>query len=338
MIRHAIRLALLLAVSALMAGAVLLGTALAQPAAREPARDPVWPLRPIRLIAPFPPASTVDVIARILGQKLSARLGQQLVIDNRAGASGNIAPSAIAKAAPDGYARRGDREHAGDRGDAGPQFAYDPTKDFTPIAMIARAPHTRWWSTPDCRPKRRRPHFTRQAQAGALSYGSAGPASLAHLAGALFATSTDIALTHVPYKSSAQSVVDLISGRLDMQFATIAPTLANIRAGQLRALAVTSKNRVEALPEVPTMDAAGVPGYDAVLWFALVGPAGLPANIAARLNHEVIDVLNSPDMKATLEQQGFVGDAGTPQALTDQVRRDIVKWREVIPKAGIKGE
>jgi tripartite-type tricarboxylate transporter receptor subunit TctC len=101
---------------------------------------------------------------------------------------------------------------------------------------------------------------------------------------------------------------------------------------------VTSKNRVEALPEVPTMDAAGVPGYEAVLWFALVGPAGLPANIAARLNHEVIEVLNSPDMKATLEQQGFVGDAGTPQALTDQVRRDIAKWREVIPKAGIKAE
>src|SRR5207344_2201132 len=131
---------------------------------------------------------------------------------------------------------------------------------------------------------------------GVLNYGSAGPASLAHLAGALFATMSDIKLTHVPYKSTAQSVVDLISGRLDMQFATIAPTLANIRAGQLRALAVTSKNRVEALPEVPTMDAAGVPGYDAVLWFALVGPAGLPANIAARLNHEVIDVLNSPDM------------------------------------------
>jgi len=173
---------------------------------------------------------------------------------------------------------------------------------------------------------------------GALNYGSAGPASLAHLAGALFATSADISLTHVPYKSSAQSVVDLISGRLDMQFATIAPTLANIRAGQLRALAVTGRQRVEALPDVPTMDAAGLPGYEAVLWFALVGPAGLPASIATRLNREALEVLNSGEMKAALEQQGFVSDGGPPQAVVNQTRRDIAKWREVIAKTGIKAE
>ena len=330
-----IRLALLLAASAMMAGAALVGTALAQPAPR----DPAWPLRPIRLIAPFPPASTVDVIARILGQKLSARLGQQLVIDNRAGASGNIGADAIAKAAPDGYTLG--VVTVSTQAIAvtlSPNLPYDPVKDFTPIALVASSPYA--LVVYAGLPAKSVADLIGLAKSkpGVLNYGSAGPASLAHLAGALFATSTDISLTHVPYKSSAQSVVDLISGRLDMQFATIAPTLANIRAGQLRALAVTGKNRVEALPDVPTMDAAGVPGYEAVLWFALVGPAGLPASIAARLNREVIEVLNSPEMKATLEQQGFVGDGGTPQALTDQVRRDIAKWREVIPKAGIKGE
>jgi tripartite-type tricarboxylate transporter receptor subunit TctC len=319
----------------LAAATMTAGTAFAQPAAREPG----WPLRPIRLIAPFPPASTSDVIARILGQKLSARLGQQLVIDNRVGASGNIGADAIAKAAPDGYTLG--MVTVSTQAVAVslvPNLPYDPTKDFTPIAMVASSPYA--LVVYAGLPAKSVADLIALAKSkpGVLNYGSAGPASLAHLAGALFAVSTDISLTHVPYKSSAQSVVDMISGRLDMQFATIAPTLANIRAGQLRALAVTSKKRVEALPEVPTMDEAGVPGYEATLWFALVGPAGLPENIAARLNRDVVEILNSPEMKATFEQQGLVGEGGPPQALTEQVRRDIAKWREVIPKAGIKGE
>jgi tripartite-type tricarboxylate transporter receptor subunit TctC len=177
-----------------------------------------------------------------------------------------------------------------------------------------------------------------KAKPRALNYGSAGPASLAHLAGALFATLSGIELTHVPYKSTAQSVIDLIAGRLEMQFATIAPSLANIRAGQLRALAVTSRKRSDALPDVPTMDEAGVGGYEATLWFALVGPAGLPAAIAAKLNREVIDILNSAEMKEALAQQGLVGDPSTPDALTAQIRSDIGKWRDVIAKAGIKPE
>ena len=142
----------------------------------------------------------------------------------------------------------------------------------------------------------------------------------------------------MPYKSTAQSVVDLISGRLDMQFATIAPTLANIREGQLRALAVTGKRRVEALSDTPTMEEAGVPGYEATLWFALVAPPKLPTNLAARLNREAVAILNSDDMKAVFAQQGFIGEAGSPEALTAQIQADIAKWKEVIPKAGIKVE
>jgi tripartite-type tricarboxylate transporter receptor subunit TctC len=177
-----------------------------------------------------------------------------------------------------------------------------------------------------------------KSKPGTLNYGSAGPASLAHLAGALFATLSDIQLTHVPYKSSAQSAVDLISGRLEMQFATIAPTLANVRANQLRALAVTGRKRSDALPDLPTMDEAGVKGYEATLWFALVAPAGLPAAIAAKLNRETLDILNSAEMKEALAQQGLVPDSSTPDALAAQIRGDIVKWRDVIAKAGIKPE
>jgi tripartite-type tricarboxylate transporter receptor subunit TctC len=296
-----------------------------------------WPAKPIRMIAPFPPASTVDVIARVLGQKLGQRLGQQFIIDNRVGASGNIGADAIAKAAPDGYTIGvvTASTHAVAMS-LSAKLPYDPIKDFTPLTMIGNSPYALVLYPGVPAKDVRELVALARSKPGVLNYGSAGPASLAHLAGALFSTLSDIQLTHVPYKSTAQSVVDLISGRLDMQFATIAPSLANIRAGQLRALAVTGRKRSEALPEVPTMEEAGIKGYEATLWYALMAPADLPAAIAARLNRETIDILNSPEMKETLAQQGFIQDPGTPDALVAQIRGDIVKWRDIIAKTGIK--
>jgi tripartite-type tricarboxylate transporter receptor subunit TctC len=298
-----------------------------------------WPSKPIRLIAPFPPASTADVIGRVLGQKMMQRLGQPVVVDNRVGASGNLGADAIAKAAPDGYTIGivTSSTHAV-AVSLSSKLPYDPLKDFTPITMLANSPYVLALYPGVPAKDVKELVALAKAKPGTLNYGSAGPASLAHLAGALFATLSNIQLTHVPYKSSAQSVIDMISGRLEMQFATIAPTLANIRANQVRALAVTGRKRSDALPDVPTMDEAGVKGYEATLWFALVGPAGLPPAIAARLNREVIDILNSAEMKETFAQQGFVPDPGTPEALTAQIRGDIGKWRDVIAKAGIKPE
>jgi tripartite-type tricarboxylate transporter receptor subunit TctC len=319
---------------ALFMSVAMLGTALAQAAG-----DAGWPTKPIRLIAPFPPASTVDVVSRLLGQKLSERLGQQIVVDNRVGASGNIGADAVAKAAPDGYTIGvvTSSTHAV-AVTLSPNLPYDPINDFTPISMIASSPYV-LVVYPGV-PAKNIPELIALAKSkpGVLNYGSAGPASLAHLAGALFASLSAIQLAHIPYKSTAQSVVDLISGRLEMQFATIAPTLANLRAGQLRALAVTSKKRVEALPDVPTMDEAGVPGYEATLWFALVAPAKLPANMAMRLNREVNDILGTAEMKETLAQQGFLTEGGPAEAVSEQIRADIAKWREVIPKAGINAQ
>ena len=298
-----------------------------------------WPLKPIRLIAPFPPASTADVIGRVLGQKMSQRLGQPVVVDNRVGASGNIGADAIAKAAPDGYTIGivTSSTHAV-AVSLSSKLPYDPIKDFTSIAMLANSPYVLVLYPGVPAKDIKELIALAKAKPGTLNYGSAGPASLAHLAGALFANLTDTKLTHVPYKSSSQSVIDLISGRLEMQFATIAPTLANIRAGQLRALAVTGRKRSDALPDVPTMDEAGVKGYEATLWFALEAPAGLPTAIAAKLNQETVDILNSVEMKETLAQQGFVPDPAPPDALAAQIRGDIVKWRDVIAKAGIKPE
>src|SRR3954467_1520010 len=221
--------------------ALFISVAMAGTAFAQAAGDPNWPTKPIRLIAPFPPASTVDVVSRLLGQKLSERLGQPIVIDNRVGASGNIGADAVAKATPDGYTIGvvTSSTHAV-AVTLSPNLPYDPIKDFTPVSMIARSPYALVMYPGVPANNIKELIALAKSKPGVLNYGSAGPASLAHLAGALFATLSDIQLTHVPYKSSAQSVVDLISGRLEMQFATIAPTLSNIRAGQLRALAVTS--------------------------------------------------------------------------------------------------
>jgi tripartite-type tricarboxylate transporter receptor subunit TctC len=311
------------------------GAALAQPAAGEAG----WPTRPIRLIVPFPPASTADVVARVLGQKLGARLGQQFVVDNRVGASGNIGVDLIAKAAPDGYTVGiVTSSTQAVSVTLSSSLPYDPIRDFTPIAMLASSPYV--LVVYPGLPVKSVAELVALAKRkpGALNYGSAGPASLAHLAGALFATMTDLQITHVPYKSTAQSVIDMMGGRLDMQFATIAPSIQTIRAGQLRPLAVTGKKRVEALPDTPTMAEAGVAGYDATLWFALVAPAKFPAGLAARLNHEIAAVLEAPDMKELLAQQGLLAEVGPPEALSAQVRTDIAKWREVIAKAGITAE
>jgi tripartite-type tricarboxylate transporter receptor subunit TctC len=319
----------------LAAWALTVGPAAAQPMASEPG----WPSRPIHLIVPFPPASTADVVARVLGQKLGARLGQQFVVENRVGASGNIGAELIAKAAPDGYTVG--IVTASTQAVAvtlSTSLPYDPIRDFTPVVMIASSPYA--LVVYPGLPARSVAELIALAKRkpGALNYGSAGPASLAHLAGALFATMTDTQLTHVPYKSTAQSVIDMMSGRLDMQFATIPPSIQTIRAGQLRALAVTGKSRVDALPETPTMAEAGVPGYEATLWFALVAPAKFPPGLAARLNREIAEVLDAADMKELLAQQGLVAEAGPPELLTAQVRGDIAKWREVIARAGIAAE
>jgi tripartite-type tricarboxylate transporter receptor subunit TctC len=177
-----------------------------------------------------------------------------------------------------------------------------------------------------------------KTEPGKLNYGSAGLASLAHLAAALFASDTGIQLTHVPYKSSAQSSIDIITGRLDMQFATVGPTLANIRDGKLRALATTGRKRVSSLPEVPTMIEAGVKDYDVTLWIAYVAPAGTPDAFVGKLNHAMREILREPEIVENLQKQGFEPNPGAPEAVTDRIRNETAKWRALVAKTGIKTE
>jgi len=297
------------------------------------------PERPLRLVVPFPAGSSTDIIARIVAQKLSPRLGQQIVIENRAGASGNIGADAVAKAAPDGYtigiATASTHAVAAS---LSPNLPYDPIRDFAPVGMIGSQPYV--LVLHPALPARNLAELIALAKAkpGTLNYGSAGIASLAHLATELFASMAGVNIIHVPYKSSSQSMTDMITGRLDMQFATIAPSLPTIRAGQLRALVTSGKTRVAALPELPTVAEAGIAGYEAALWVSFVVPSGTPPRIIARLNREVNDVLESSDGTEALVAQGMAPEPGPPEALTERIRGDIEKWRGVAAKAGIRSE
>lgn len=296
-----------------------------------------WPQRPLRLVVPFPAGSSTDIIARIVAQKLSHRLGQQIVIENRAGASGNIGADAVAKATPDGYtigiATASTHAVAAS---LSPNLPYDPIRDFAPVAMIGSQPYV--LVLRPALPAHNLAELIALAKAkpGTLNYGSAGVASLAHLATELFASMAGVNIVHVPYKSSSQSMTDMITGRLDMQFATIAPSLPNIRAGQLRALVTSGKTRVAALPELPTVAEAGIAGYEAALWVSFVVPSDTPPKIIARLNREVNDVLESSDGTEALVAQGMAPEPGPPEALTERIRGDIEKWRGVAARAGIR--
>ena len=311
----------------------------AEGAGAQSAMPADWPSKPIRLIVPFPAGSSTDVIARIVAQMLGPRIGGNFVIENRVGASGMIGVEAVAHAAPDGYtigiATTSTQALAPSLSINVP---YDPLRDFAPVAMIGSSPYV--LVTHPGLGAKTVPELVALAKArpGKLTYGSAGPGSLAHLAGVLFANTVGAEILHVPYKSSAQSVTDLIAGRLDMQFSTIPPTLPFIRNGQMRGLATSGAQRTAVLPELPTVAESGLPGYEAALWTAVVMPPAAPPALVARLNRELVELLGQPEVKAALTAQGVDPQPGTPEALRARVASDIERWRSVILKAGIQAE
>jgi tripartite-type tricarboxylate transporter receptor subunit TctC len=318
--------------------ALLLLALVAMPAAPAPAQSS-YPDRPVRLIVPFPAGSATDIVSRLMAQKFSTELGQQFVVENRPGASGNLGVDMIAKSAPDGYTiGLVTASTHGVTPALGTKLPYDSIKDFKPISMIGAAPYVLVLYPGIPANSIAELVALAKTKPGQLNYGSAGLASLAHLAAALFASDTGIELTHVPYKSSAQSSIDIITGRLDMQFATVGPTLENIRSGKLRALATTGSKRVSSLPEVPTMIEAGVKDYDVTLWIAYVAPAGTPDAIVEKINLAMNRILKEPDIVENLQKQGFEPDPGTPQALTSRIAAETAKWRALVAKTGIKIE
>jgi tripartite-type tricarboxylate transporter receptor subunit TctC len=295
-----------------------------------------WPARSIRLIVPFAAGSSSDIVARIVAQKVGERLRQQLFVENRVGASGDIGSEAVARAKPDGYTLglANASTHAVAASLAS-RPGYDPIKDFAPVSMLGSSPFV--LSVNPKLPARTVPELIALAKGKprTLTYASAGPATLAHLSGALFEKMGQIEMVHVPYRGTAQAALDLIEGRVDMQFGTIPPSIGNIRDGKLRALAVTGEVRNAALPDVPTIAESGLPGYESSLWQGYVAPAGTPPAIIARLNREVTAVLSDALVRAALSEQGVEPLPGPPEALGDRIRADVAKWRDVILSAGI---
>jgi tripartite-type tricarboxylate transporter receptor subunit TctC len=296
-----------------------------------------WPNRPIHLIVPFPAGSSSDIVARLVAHKLGERLHQTLVIDNRSGASGAIGTEAVAHADADGYTLGlANTSTLTITPNLSANSPYDPVKDFAPISLLGASPFVLAAYTG--LPARNVAELIALAKAkpGALTFAEAGPGTLANLAGLLFNKMANVKLTPVSYRGSEQEVLDVIEGRVDMQFGTIPPTLALIRQGKLRALAVTGATRSPTLPDVPTIAGSGLPGYESVLWQGLYAPAGTPAPIVARLNAEVNAVLHDNDVVAALAKLGVDAEPSTQAQFAARITSELKKWHEVVVSGGLK--
>jgi len=303
--------------------------------------DPVlaeWPDRPIKMVVPFSAGSSSDTIARIIAVKMGERLGQQVVVENRVGGSTIIGTDSVAKSAPDGYTLElaNTTTHAASAA-LNATLPFDPIKDFAPVAMLGVSPFVLIGATQVEAKTLQDFVVPAKARPGSLSYASAGTGTLAHLAGELFKRKAGIEVTHVPYRGSAQSMIDLMQGRIDLSVSTIPPTLQHIREGKLRAFATMSEKRNVSLPDVPTVAEAGVPGCEAALWTAIVVPAGVPADIIRRLNAAVLAAVAAPEIRQALTIQGVDPEPGPPEAVAERIKADIVKWKDVVAAARITG-
>jgi tripartite-type tricarboxylate transporter receptor subunit TctC len=301
------------------------------------ARAADWPNRPIHLIVPFPAGSSSDIVARLVAKKLGERLQQTLVIENRSGASGSLGTEAVARAGADGYTLGlANTSTLTISPNLMAHPTYDPVKDFAPIAIIGVSPFV--LAAYPGLPIHNVHELVALAktQPGKLTFAEAGPETLANLAGLLFEKMANVQLTGISYRGSEQEVLDVIEGRVDMQFATIPPTLALIRQGKLRAIAVTGTQPSSALPDVPTIAESGLPGYEALLWQGLYAPAGTPAPILMRLHGETNAVLHDADVADGLKKLGVEPQPSPQQEFAARIAAELKKWHEVILSAGLK--
>jgi tripartite-type tricarboxylate transporter receptor subunit TctC len=318
---------------ALLAG---LAAASAQGAADD-VRD--YPARVVRLIVTAAPGSAGDTLCRIVGNKLGERLGQQFVIDNRPAAAGTIAAENIARSTPDGYTigMATTTTHVISTL-FNANLPYDPVKDFMPISMIGSSPYVLAIYPGLAASNVADLVAMAKARPGQINNAAFGTTSLGHLSGLLFEHQTGIKLNHVSYRSSAQAVLDVVAGRVEMQFSTLPPAIPLMREGKLRALATTGAKRVSTLPDTPTLAESGLAGFDVALWIGLAAPAGTPRSIVAMLNREITAILNSTEARDALLQQGFVAEPAPPDYLAGRISGDLGKWRDLVAQVGIKAQ
>lgn len=301
------------------------------------AQEPAYPVKPIRIIVPYVPGGTTDLLARVIGQQLSERLGQPVLVENRAGVNGMIGADYVAKSPPDGYtigiASPG--THAANA-TLYKNVSYDTLKDFTPITLAVSAPMI-LVANPALGAKNVKDVIAAaKADPGGIAYASGGSGSSQHLAMEQFMHMAGIQMTHVPYKGSSNSYADLLGGRVKLEFDVLPTAMPQVRSGKLLALATASAKRLPQLPDLPTVAESGVPGYEATSWYGFVGPAGMPRPVLDKLNAEIVRALQQPQVADTLTKAGVLIVASSPAEFGSFIRSETEKARKVIEDAGIK--
>jgi len=320
-------------VKTLLSGAVLVLAALAA----GTSFSQTYPAKPVRIVAPFAPGGGTDFIARLVAQKLTDRLGQQVIVENKPGAGGNLGAEFAVKSAPDGYTLL---LIAGSY-TVNPsiyKLSFDPVNDISPIVQLSQGPFVvAVHPSVPAKTLRELIDYARK-EPDKLSYASAGSGSITHLASELFLDMAKIKMVHVPYKGTGPALNDTIAGNTQLIFGSVATSLQFIKSGRLRGLAVTTPQRIAAAPELPTVTEAGVPGYQVVLWHGLVGPKGLSAGVVERLNRAANDALKSKDVEDLLATDGVAPAGGSPEQFRALIKADIARWSGVVKQANIKAD
>jgi tripartite-type tricarboxylate transporter receptor subunit TctC len=295
-----------------------------------------YPTRPIRLVVPYPAGGGGDLLARPLAQSLTETLGQQVIVENRGGAGGNLGMELVAKSPPDGYTLAlGLTAQYAVNPSLYPKLQYDPVKDFAPVSLLVRNPYV--LSVHPTLPARSVKELIAlaKARAGQLAFSSAGNGSGAHLCGEIMKTMAGIKIVHVPYKGAAPAMTDLIAGQVQFSFLSWRSSGPHVKSGRLRALGVSTVNRSPALPDMPAI-AETLPGYDLPVWYGVAAPAGTPREIIARLNTEILRMLATPDFRQRMEADAAEPIGGTPEQFGDYIRSEIVKYAKVVKESGAK--
>jgi len=301
-----------------------------------------WPSKTVKIVVPFAPGGTTDILARAIAPELGKAFGQAFVVENRGGAGGNIGAEQVAKAPADGYTLlMGTVGTHGINKSLYAKLAFDPQKDFAPITLVAGVPNVMVMNTERARQLgiNTVPDFIQYArnQSAGFNMASSGNGTSIHLAGELFKSMTGVSMTHIPYTGSAPALLGLVSGQVDVMFDNLPSAMALIKAGKLKAFAVTSGQRSAAMPELPTLEEAGqLKGFEASSWFGLLAPAGTPADVVGRLQQETAKALNSPEIKEKLLAQGAIPSGNTPQQFAALIDAEIKKWAVVVKASGAR--
>jgi tripartite-type tricarboxylate transporter receptor subunit TctC len=297
-----------------------------------------YPDKPVRLVVPWPPGGSVDIIGRLIGVKLGQTLGQPIVVENRTGASGNIGMDAVAKSRPDGYALVLNTIPLATNPSLSAQMPFDVAKDFVTIALIAKMPHLLIATQALPVSNMRELLELARRQPGKLTYSSAGNGSTFHMAGELFKYLSNTFVVHVPYRGGGPALTDAISGQVDISFPSLIAVLPFVRAGKVRALAITSSSRSPLLPEIPTIAEAGLPGYEFTSWFMLLAPAGTPREVVTKINRAVTETMKSPELVERFAREGTEIVSGSPEQAGTFLSAELTQWGRVIKERGIKSD